>query len=194
MRKNLTKAQRLCRKRDISELFDQGVPFCGHVPGNGLKLLFVARQCSGPDQFFVSPVKRLGSAVRRNRSKRLQREFYRHAKPELRAISQRAALKALAAFCAAEPLQEAVSSDMLLSWEERMAYRWGVVVYSEARPLPDGRGIRPPFRPEARDLKFLGEYQRYQALLPGLEKVLRNQWLRFLRCVSPWEYSGSPND
>ncbi len=143
--------------------FAKNPSLCGSVRRDGLKLVFIARfvdSCSsspaGPmtldndpfaefpaekiscpqlDKFFVSPVRRLGSAVQRNRAKRLQRELFRHTKIVLRSVARSAADQAGRQFAQllgardSEPYRAALSR-----CEGRLNYHWGWVVYQFAGP------------------------------------------------------------
>jgi len=78
MRESLTKEERLGRRTDISRVFREGTAVrCAglqiRVAKNGLDFNRVAFTC----------VRRFGSAVQRNRAKRIAREIYRKYKGNL---------------------------------------------------------------------------------------------------------------
>ena len=227
--------------------FAKNPSLCGSVRRDGLKLVFIARfvdSCSsfppGPmtldndpfaefsaekiscpqlDKFFVSPVRRLGSAVQRNRAKRLQRELFRHTKIVLRSVARSAAdqagrqLAQLLGACDSEPYRAALSR-----CEERLSYHWGWVVYQFAG-LADGfsdglgssggllgcktramakdssrvntqvAGFWPESWQMTQDPCLVAELVRYEAVLKALERHLRKRWLHVLG-EGGWRRSG----
>lgn len=78
MRKSRTKAERLKRKSDFDRVFTRGK----RVKGSGSRLVYLKNEL-GYSRFAVCPVRKYGTAVERNRVKRLCREAYRHLKPQL---------------------------------------------------------------------------------------------------------------
>ncbi|HDQ15391.1 MAG TPA: ribonuclease P protein component [Sediminispirochaeta sp.] len=78
MRESLTKQERLKSKRDISRVFAEPKK----VSCFGAKL-FYRENGLDRNRFMVSLVRKYGTAVRRNRAKRVTREAYRLMKREL---------------------------------------------------------------------------------------------------------------
>ncbi len=78
MRRNLTRAERLKRTSDFDRVFAGGC----RAKGRGARLIFVGNAL-GYNRFAVCPVRKYGSAVERNRAKRICREVYRTHKDRL---------------------------------------------------------------------------------------------------------------
>ncbi len=78
MKENLTKQERLGKKSDLNRIFASGKVFkC-----RGAKILFL--KSSLPySRFAVTIVRKFGTAVERNYTKRIFREFYRKQKKEM---------------------------------------------------------------------------------------------------------------
>ena len=78
MRKSLTKLERLKRKSDFDRVFNSG----RRVKGAGSRLVFID---NGLDysRFAVSPVRKYGTAVERNRAKRICKEAFRTTKERI---------------------------------------------------------------------------------------------------------------
>ena len=161
----------------------------GAVGYSGLKLIFVTKLCTErQDKLFISPVKRLGSAVQRNRIKRLYREFYRHGKSQFREMAKSTALHA------GQELLTENSWENLRNLEQKMVYHWAIVIYSEAKPYvpasimecqlkdPEFHSWYPlaEFWTDAQNEAFLGELQRYQVAMQKLEVLMRKRWLHFV--------------
>ena len=72
MKRSLTKAEVLRIRRDISHVFRRGK----RIQCNGLKLFITSNQLNY-SRILVSPVRKFGTAVARNRAKRHLREIYR---------------------------------------------------------------------------------------------------------------------
>jgi ribonuclease P protein component len=75
MRKNLTKAERLKHQSDFDRVFSRGK----RTNGAGSRLVVLANGLDG-NRFAVCPVRKYGTAVERNRAKRICREAYRNLK------------------------------------------------------------------------------------------------------------------
>ncbi len=78
MRKSLTREERLRKSRDIRELFSSGA----RIDARGLRLLHRVNR-GRSTRFAVVVARGSGSAVRRNREKRITREAYRMLKGSL---------------------------------------------------------------------------------------------------------------
>ena len=78
MRKSLTRAERLKARADFDRVFTKG----NRIQGWSSRLLVLA---NGLDynRFAVCPVRKYGTAVERNRAKRICREAYRNLKLEI---------------------------------------------------------------------------------------------------------------
>ena len=78
MRRSLTKNERLRRKRDIRSLF-----VAGHsVSGGALRLVYRPNGLE-VNRLLVTVRKKFGTAVERNRARRLVKEAYRHLKSDI---------------------------------------------------------------------------------------------------------------
>lgn len=78
MKENLTKKERIGKKSDLNEIFAKGSVYkC-----RGAKILFL-RSSLSYSRFAVTLVRKFGTAVERNYTKRIFREFYRKQKNEL---------------------------------------------------------------------------------------------------------------
>ena len=80
MRRNLTRAERLKRKADFDRVFQRGK----RVKGDGSKLIVLENGLERT-RYAVSPAKKYGSSVERNRAKRICREVCRNNKHRLSA-------------------------------------------------------------------------------------------------------------
>ena len=163
----------------------------------GLRLCLAVRHSSNrADKVFISPARRLGSAVMRNRAKRLQREFYRHSRGVLRTISQHAAERAGFRLCR-DLLSHAgisISAKVLLAaWlnlEQTLSYHCALIILNPApqrqTPLSDS-AVHPAIIGLERfwacdnQSDFGRELHRYQLLLAGLERILQQKWLDYLQ-------------
>lgn len=79
MRKSLTKQERLCGRRTISQCFRRGRPYSCR----GSKLL-VSTNGLDRNRILLVPTRKYGIAVDRNRVKRLGREAFRHQKAHMK--------------------------------------------------------------------------------------------------------------
>jgi ribonuclease P protein component len=79
MRRSLTKGERLKRRSDIGRVFAAR----RKVSCYGAKLFYRENGCAR-NRMTVTLVRKYGSAVERNRAKRVVREAYRHLKPSLK--------------------------------------------------------------------------------------------------------------
>ena len=75
MRRNLTREERLRRKSDFDSVFAVGK----RKSGSGARLVYKENGL-GFSRFAVCPVRKFGTAVERNRAKRICREFFRTMK------------------------------------------------------------------------------------------------------------------
>ena len=174
----------------------------------GLRLCVAARH-NAQDKLFVSPARRLGGAVVRNRAKRLQREFYRHSRELLRTISRRAAESAIWKLCGALLSQTGISVNaktLLAAWpglEQKLGYHWGLIILNLAPNEEISEAEReqkmlshsavpaeilaleqfwPRCQKTGHDQSDFGrELHRYQRLLAKLEKALQQKWLDYLQ-------------
>ena len=78
MRKSLTKQERLKRKSDFDRVFSSGL----RVKGSGSRLV-VLKNGLDHTRFAVSPAKKYGTAVERNRAKRMCKEAFRNSKDRI---------------------------------------------------------------------------------------------------------------
>ena len=78
MRKSHTKAERLKARADFDRVFTKG----NRIQGRGSRLLVLANGLDH-NRFAVCPVRKYGTAVERNRAKRICREAYRNLKLEI---------------------------------------------------------------------------------------------------------------
>ncbi len=75
MRKSLTRDERLRRKKDIKRLFTAGKS----VSGGAIRLIYRANGLEN-SRVLITLRKKFGTAVERNRARRLVKEAYRHLK------------------------------------------------------------------------------------------------------------------
>ena len=78
MRRNLTKAERLKRTSDFDRVFGKG----RRTKERGSRLVFLPNGLEH-SRFAVCPVRKYGTAVERNRAKRICREVYRNHKDQI---------------------------------------------------------------------------------------------------------------
>lgn len=78
MRKSLTRAERLKARADFDRVFTKG----SRIQGRSSRLLVLANGLDH-NRFAVCPVRKYGTAVERNRAKRICREAYRNLKLEI---------------------------------------------------------------------------------------------------------------
>ena len=72
MRRNLTKEERLKRRSDFDKVFTIGK----RKSGSGVRLIYVKNGYEF-NRYAVCPVRKYGTAVERNRAKRICRELFR---------------------------------------------------------------------------------------------------------------------
>lgn len=80
MRKNLTKKDILRKKKDIEKIFSSGRTVCST---KGAKLLVVNNN-EDKTRLLISIVRKFGTAVERNKVKRIAREFFRNNKHKIK--------------------------------------------------------------------------------------------------------------
>ncbi len=73
----LKPSERIRRRTDFQRVYDQGIRASGRYLA-----LVVLPNPGGVSRLGIAATRRVGSAVRRNRAKRLVREVFRRAKPE----------------------------------------------------------------------------------------------------------------
>lgn len=79
LKKNLTRKERLCRRKDLKRLFINAKK----VRYKGVTLLYLNNEYEF-NRIAVIAKKGFKTAVDRNRKKRLAKEAYRHFKPEIK--------------------------------------------------------------------------------------------------------------
>ena len=161
----------------------------------GLRLC-VATHYNGPDKVFISPARRLGGAVVRNRAKRLQREFYRHSRDLLRMISCQASEWAICRLCGDLLSHTGVSVSkqiLFAAWEkfeQKLSYHWGLIILNLAPEISHSAAeilVLERFwslchegHHKYHKADFGRELGRYQRLLAKLERSLQQKWLVYL--------------
>ena len=78
IKKSLNKSERLKGQTDFKRVFSRGI----RVKGSGSRLIYFENGLER-NRFAVSPVRKYGTAVRRNRAKRICREAYRNLKDRI---------------------------------------------------------------------------------------------------------------